>query len=229
MVPWMIDDIRNRIDSYQFGCLKGTSTAFCLLDMIHTWLSYLDSPNKHLHFCFLDFSKAFDHIGHNVLIRKLVDLGVRQCLIPWIISFLSNQSQRVKIGKAFSDWLPVNAGVPQGTKLGPILFLIMINDLSISTPETNLWKFVDDVSISERLTKDSGASFQSTLDTVSSWASMNLMKLNAKKCKEPRVCFFKPKDVTTPQQIREMMELDYGELFHSRKIQGSQDCLVRMA
>ena len=187
VVTWMIDDIRNRIAPNQFGCLKGTSTAFCLLDMMHTWLSYLDSPNKHLRLCFLDFSKASDRISHNVLIRKLVDLGVRRCLIPWIISFLSDRRQSVKIGEAFSDWLPVNAGVPQGTKLGPILFLIMINDLSIPTPETNLWKFVDDVSISECLTKNGGASIQSTLDTVSSWASMNLMKLNAKKCKELRV------------------------------------------
>ena len=112
-----------------------------------------------------------------------------------IIKIRRKRRQRVKIGEAFSDWLPVNAGVPQGTKLGPILFLIMINDLSIPTPETNLWKFVEDVSISECLTKNGGASIQSTLDTVSSWASMNLMKLNARKCKELRVCFFK----ATPQ------------------------------
>ena len=171
----------------QFGCLKGTSTSFCLLDMMHTWLSYLDSPNRHLRLSFLDFSKAFDRISHNVLIKKLVDLGLRRCLIPWIISFLSDQRQPIKIGEAFLDWLPVNAGVPQGTKLGPILFLIMINDLSILTPETNLLKFVDDVSISECLNKNGGTSIQSTLDTVRSWASMNLMKLNAKKCKEPSV------------------------------------------
>ena len=114
-----------------------------------------------------------------------------------IISFLSDRRQRVKIGETFSDWLPVNAGVPQGTTLGPILFLIMINDLSIPTPETNLWKFVDDVSISECLTKNGGASIQSTLDTVSSWASMNLMKLNAKKCKELRVFLYSDPSTTT--------------------------------
>ena len=66
MVKWLIDDISNKIDPNQFGCLKGTSTAFCLLDMMHTWLSYQDSPNKHLRLCFLDFSKAFDLIGHMV-------------------------------------------------------------------------------------------------------------------------------------------------------------------
>ena len=158
---------------------------------MHIWLSYLDSPNKHTRLCFLHFSKAFDRISHNVLIRKLVDLGVRRCLIPWIISFLSDRRQRVKIGEAFSE----------GTKLGPILFLIMINDLSIPTPETNLWKFVDDVSISECLTKNGGASIQSTLETVNSWASMNLMKPNAKKCKELRVCFFKATPQLPPLRI----------------------------
>ena len=118
-----------------------------------------------------------------------------------IISFLSDRRQRVKIGEAFSDWLPVNAGVPQGTKLGPILFLIMINDLSIPSPETNLWKFVDDVSISECLTKNGGASIQSTLETVSSWASMDLMKPNANECKELRVCFFKATPQLPPLRI----------------------------
>ena len=183
-------------------------------DFFHAHLVVLSrfTPNKHLRLRFLDFSKAFDRISHNVLIRKLVDLGVRRCLIPWIISFLSDRRQRVKLGEAFSDWLPVNAGVSQGTKLGPILFLIMINDLSIPIPETNLWKFVDDVSISECLTKNGGASIQSTLDTVSSWASMNLMKLNAKKCKELRVCFFK----ATPQLPPESMD-KYSKQFIRRR------------
>ena len=121
------------------------------------------------------------------------------------------ETTRKNLRSVFGLAASPNAGVPQGTKLGPILFLIMIN-ASIPTPETNLWKFVDDVSVSECFTKNGGASIQSTLDTVSSWASMNLMKLNAKKCKELRVCFFK----ATPQLPPESMD-KYSKQFIRRR------------
>jgi hypothetical protein len=130
VVSWMITDMEDKIDPKQFGCLKGTSTTYCLLDMIQTWLSFLDGHGRHLRICFLDFAKAFDRIGHNVVISKLLELGVRRSLVPWIINFLSNRRHRVKLGDIISDWLPINAGVPQGTKLGPILFLVMINNLN---------------------------------------------------------------------------------------------------
>ena len=114
VVTWLIYDVGDKIDPNQFGCMKGTSTTYCLLDMVHKWLLHLDSPGNHLRLCFLDYSKAFDRIGYNVLIEKLIDLGVRRSLIPWIINFLTNRRQRVKLGEATSDWLPISAGVPQG-------------------------------------------------------------------------------------------------------------------
>ena len=97
VAKWLIDNIKGKIDQRQFGCLQGASTTFCLLDMIHTWLSFLDHPGRHLRLCFLNFSKAFDRIGYIVLIERLLDLGVRRCLLLWIISFLSNRKQTCKI------------------------------------------------------------------------------------------------------------------------------------
>jgi hypothetical protein len=82
----MITDMEDRIDRRQFGCLKGISTTYCFLDMIQTWLSFLDGHGRHLRICFLDFAKAFDRIGHNMVISKLLDLGVRRSLVPWIIN-----------------------------------------------------------------------------------------------------------------------------------------------
>ena len=152
--------------------------------MLHTWLSHLDGLGNHLRICFLDFSKAFDRIGYNLLIEKLINLGARRSLIPWIINFLSDRRQRVKFDGATSDWLPVNAGVPQGTKLGPILFLVMVNNLRITSPDTRMWKYVDDVSTSESLSRNCTSITQSTLNSVQLCASDNWMKLNIIKCKE---------------------------------------------
>ena len=73
-----------------YGCMKGTSTTLCFLDMLHNWLSNLDTPGQFLRVCFLDFSKAFDPINLNIIVIKLVDLGVQRSILFWICSFLSD-------------------------------------------------------------------------------------------------------------------------------------------
>jgi hypothetical protein len=113
VVDWITEDICDKIDAKQFGSLKGGSTTKCLLDMLHNWISNVDKQGNSLRVCLLDFSTAFDRININIPIEKLLNLGVRRCLIPWICNFLSDRKQRVKLGETVSDWMSVNAGVPQ--------------------------------------------------------------------------------------------------------------------
>ena len=181
--------MKHKINPQQFGCLKGASTTFYLIDMINNWLRTLDDKWSYLRIAALDFSKAFDHIDHNILVPKLLALGVRSSLIPWICSFLSNRRQSVKIDNFQSDWGINNAGVPQGTKLGPILFIIMINDLELASSSTDHWKYVVDVTISESLKKNEVSVLQSYLNTIERWSVNDNMKLNGKKCKEMTVSF----------------------------------------
>ena len=75
VVQWLMEDIKEHIDPNQFGSLKGVSTTFCLLDMLHNWLSALESPGTYL------FSKAFDHIDHNILVCKLLKMGARSIVV----------------------------------------------------------------------------------------------------------------------------------------------------
>ena len=172
-----------------FFTFKGSSTTYCLLDLIHNWLSELDNPGYYLRACFLDFSKAFDRIDHTIVIRKLIDLGVRRSIIPWICSFLTDRLQCVRLGQTVSSWLPVHAGVPQGTKLGPILFVIMINDLKLASLLCSYWKYVDDITISESVVARGVSILQSELDNISTWVATNNMVLNPKKCKEMTLRF----------------------------------------
>ena len=114
---------------------------------------------------------------------------MRRSIIPWICSFLTDQWQCVKLGQTVSNWLPVRAGVPQGTILSPILFVIMIDDLKLASPRCSYWKYVDDITISEFAAARGVSILHSELDNISTWAAINNMVLNPKKCKEMTLRF----------------------------------------
>ena len=197
-VNWIFSDLSDKIDPQQFGCLKGTSTTYCLLDILHNWLSHLDNPYNYIRTCFLDFCKAFDRIDHNIVISKLISLGVRGALISWICSFLSGRMQSVKVNHFASNRAPVTAGVPQGTKLGPILFLVMINDLTSHSPlRSSNWFFVDGVTVSQVVNRSLSPGLQQDLNSIEAWSTSNNMNLQPKKCKDFTISFLR----NPPQEL----------------------------
>ena len=110
-----------------------------------------------------------------------------------MIDFLSGRSQRIKLAEGcYSKWGSVPSGIPQGTKLGPWLFLILINDLSLNGNfKAQLWKYVDDTTTSEVVAKGGASNAQHIADCVSQWSLDNRVQLNSEKCKELRISFTK--------------------------------------
>ena len=128
----------DKLDSKQFA-LPGRSTTQALVYLLHTILESVDGGEMYVRMFFSDFSKGFDLVDHNVLLRELDNLDVDPHLVRWIAVFLTNRNQRVKVREALSPPIWLNGGTPQGTKLAPFLFCILVNRMASNcTKELNM-------------------------------------------------------------------------------------------
>ena len=171
------------LDSSQHGSRPGRSTLTQLLQQYEHVLDLL-GRGLNVEVCYLDFSKAFDKVDLGLLIKKLHLLGIRGSLGSWISNFILNRRQAVKVGPVISSWSLVQSGVPQGSVLGPLLFLVFIGDLGTNIPkdEAMVLKYVDDTKIIKGVSKEEDVlSFQDTLQKVYTWQKENNMKFNDKK------------------------------------------------
>nr|CAD2184760.1 unnamed protein product [Meloidogyne enterolobii] len=168
----------------QFGFLPKSSCTLQILSSIQDWYSSLDRKIG-TDVIYFDFEKAFDKVNHEILIRKLQELKIDRSIIQWVANFLSNRSHSVKIGEHFSEPFIPKTGVPQGTVLGPLLFLIYINDLPKYIPQNVKVKlYADDFKIySEIKTEKDCIELQGAIDNACKWAEMNQLKFSITKVK----------------------------------------------
>jgi hypothetical protein len=188
VVRWLWSKVLTKMDPYQFGAIAKCSTTHALVEMLHDWFSNTDnSKDKNfIHAVLVDYSKAFDRVNPNILLNKLKALAIPNFLLNWIHDFLSDRSQRVKIGEHMSAVLDVWGIVPQGTKLGIFLFLLMINDLHTLVPT---YKYVDDTTIYKITSNSKCTQVQKAMNHIMSWSESNDMKINATKTKEILISF----------------------------------------
>ena len=126
-----------------------------------------------------DFSKAFDMVDHNLLIEKYIHIGVRRSIVPWLYDFLSNRMQCVRYNSTLFDFVSLSVGLPQGTKLGPIGFQVVINDaVQNNSGPISCWKYVDELTMAENRTHPDSSQLQVILDSFSQWTENNSLSLN---------------------------------------------------
>ena len=165
----IVDFVTNSISVHQFGFLRGRST----LQQLLIFFSTLLGSSSQTDVLYLDFKKAFDSVAHNKLVHKLWNFGITDNLWLWVRAYLTNRHQCVSVGQSISSTLPVNSGVPQGSLLGPLLFLIFINDLPSTLSTAMVLLFADDAKCLMPIFTLQDCSFlQSDLSRLSTWYTL---------------------------------------------------------
>ena len=172
----------NLLSNCQFGFVSGRSVQLQLLSLLNDWTDNLDSGHT-IDVIYLDFQKAFDSVPHMRLLSKLRSYGFRDPLQGSLKSFLIGRRQRVCVHDTVSLWHNVTSSIPQGSVLGPVLFLLYINDLPDNVT-SNVCMFADDTEIYRPMTSHEDTTIlQNDLDCLQSCSAKWLLNFNLHKCK----------------------------------------------
>ncbi|KAH9590904.1 hypothetical protein MS3_00003399 [Schistosoma haematobium] len=174
-------ETNNLFNMAQHGFRKGISCTTNLLIAREFWINALDNGNS-VDVVYIDFSKAFDKVPTNRLLLKLENIGIAGPLLKCIKDFLVGRRQKVRINSKCSIWRPVLSGVPQGSVLGSLLFIMYVNDLT-SIVQSPMLLYADDVKIWRVITGDKDAfTLQADLNNMINWSKEWLMPIDAEKC-----------------------------------------------
>ena len=176
--------VNKLINQSQHGFMPNRSCQTNLLEFLDRITSILDNGNA-VDIIYLDYAKAFDKISHKKLIKKLHAHGIRGNVLKWIKDWLTNREQWVELNGKKSSCNKVTSGVPQGSVLGPILFVIFINDIDMEAINLDLIKkFADDTKGAKQISGPEDAQhLQECINSLQNWGQKWSMEFNVKKCK----------------------------------------------
>ena len=174
--------VNNILYRYQFGFRKNYSTVLAVIDVVDNILEHLDKKETGLGI-YLDLRKAFDTVDHDILLHKMYNYGIRGTVYDWFRSYVSNRIQYTTLQNINSTTATVTCGVPQGSVLGPLLFLIYMNDIYKAVPDINVKLFADDTNVFlfDQNSKNLSLKAADCLNKLNDWFTANKLSLNLTK------------------------------------------------
>jgi hypothetical protein len=208
----------NLISENQHGFVPGRSCITQLLEVLDIWTSIIDEGGS-VDVIYMDYQKAFDSVPHRQLLGKLSALGIRGRVLQWVQDFLTGRKQTVVVNGARSNEADVSSGIPQGSVLGPIVFVMFINDQPKEV-KTNVRMFADDTKLFARTDTDEGIeSLQVDLGHLQSWSDKWLLNFHSEKCSVIKLgrqksagSYFMNKEGTDPEGRKQKVELRDSEV-----------------
>ena len=179
--------VNNLISRKQFGFLSGRSTVLQLLRVLDQWTGILDRGGC-VDVIYCDFMKAFDTVPHRRLISVLQYYGVDDPALSWIKDFLTDRRQRVIVNGQSSRWHTVTSGIPQGSVLGPVLFVVYINTMVENDTVSDIYLYADDTKVFKEVnTISDSQSLQQDINSLYTWTQDSLLRFHPEKCVAMRV------------------------------------------
>uniref|UniRef100_A0A3B3C219 Reverse transcriptase domain-containing protein n=1 Tax=Oryzias melastigma TaxID=30732 RepID=A0A3B3C219_ORYME len=201
IMPHIKDFIDISLDPYQFAYRENRSTEDAVSFVVHRSLSHLESRDSYVRLLFVDFTSAFNTIIPQTLVQKLSSLGLTATLCNWILDFLTNRPQSVRIHGVSSSSITLSTGSPQGCVLSPLLFTLLTHDCAARHPSCLIVKFADDTAVVGCINNNDESSYRQEVEHLERWCKENNLCINNTKTKEMIVDFRRSKHPSQPLYI----------------------------
>ena len=188
-------------DPHQFAYQSNRSVDDAVALGIHYMLQHLDTPKSYVRMLFVDYSSAFNTIIPGKLYDKLLNMKIDISICQWVLDFLLQRPQSVRIGKLTSRSITLNTGAPQGCVLSPLLFTLFTNDCVSKNDSIKMIKFSDDTTLEGLISDDDESFYRKEVEDLVRWCNANNLELNVSKTKEIVIDFRKNRHPVTPLTI----------------------------